>query len=107
MRKKNIFNQTLFDDLRKDEKSTLWKFSQEIDMDFKEDKDIVHQVTEVLRTTMHYFKLFTKDEIVDIFPRVLSALKFPDQCHPGEQWVRMQMNYIRKMKKLSRFYQMK
>lgn len=107
MRKKNIFTETLFDDIRKDEKRTLWSFAKEIDMNFKEGKDIVNQVTEVLKTTMYYFKMFTQDEIVEIFPRVLSALNFPEACYPGEQWIRMQMNYIKKMKKLGRFYEMK
>lgn len=95
---------TLFDEQRKDQKKELWFFTQECGIHFDPELDIALQVTELLKTTIYYFKLFTKDEIITIFPQILKVLGFPEPTWPSEQWIRMQMNYIKKMKGVSRYY---
>lgn len=91
---------TLYDDLRFQQKRETWNFSKEIDMFFKKDKDIHHQINEVLKVTLYFNKLFSDDEIIELFPKILRSLNFPEVCFPSNRWIKTEIQYIRKLKRL-------
>ncbi len=94
---------TLFDDQRYQQRRELGKFALEIGIKYNPDKEVVFQVTEVLKTMMYYFKLYTKKELVYYFPIILESLEFPDATWPSHQWTMMTMKYIRRMKQYSKY----
>ncbi len=93
---------TLFQSQRYMQVVEPYLLSQEIDMRFKPEKEIVSQMTEVLKTVIYYTSLLTKQEKFEAFYNVIRSLGFPETTWPTHQWTRMQMNYITKMKRLGR-----
>jgi len=91
---------TLFDDQRQSQKLELWNFGKEVDIQFKKDKDIHHQICEVLKVTLHFNKLFSLEEMVDMFPVILKAFGFPEASYPTLGWVTSEIKYIQKLKKI-------
>lgn len=93
---------TLFEEQRMHQVFKPLILSNEIDMSYKPEKEVVTQMTEILKTVLYYSSLLTKQEKFETFYNVLKWLKYPEPIWPSHQWTRMQMNYIIKMKRLGR-----